>query len=158
MGGVLSDQQPFVYTYIDEYQKSLFNTLPESVKGFTNITNVNQDSINDIVRVSKFLISSWGVQFLITQAAVQRTAPFDETRIYNPLSPILATVQPLTLGIGTLPTRHIEGGLLGLANSVTSTVGINLTNGFQTPQSTVGDGALPSFAKGQGKGLIRGGD
>jgi len=158
LGGILSDQQPFVYTYIDEFQNSAFTKLPESVKGLANIANINQDSINDIVRVSKFLISSWGVQFLITQAAVQRTAPFDETRIYNPLSPILATVQPLTLGIGNLPTRHIEGGLLGLANSVTSTVGINLTNGFQTPKSTVGDGALPSLAKGQGKGLIRGSD
>ncbi len=158
LGGILSDQQPFVYTYIDQFQNSTFNQLPESVKGLADIANINQDSINDIVRVSKFLISSWGVQFLISQAAVQRTAPFDETRIYNPLSPILATVQPLTLGIGNLPTRHIEGGLLGLANSVTSTVGINLTNGFQTPQSTVGDGALPSLAKGQGKGLIRGGD
>jgi len=158
LGGILSNQQPFVYTYIDEYQNSTFNQLPESVKGLADIANVNQDSINDIVRVSKFLISSWGVQFLITQAAIQRSAPFDETRVYNPLSPILATVQPLTVGIGNLPTRHIEGGLLGLANSITSTVGINLSNGFQTPQSTVGDGALPSLAKGQGKGLIRGGD
>ena len=158
LGGILSDQQPFVYTYIDQFKNSTFNKLPESVKGLADMANINQDSINDVVRVSKFLISSWGVQFLISQAAIQRTAPFDETRIYNPLSPILATVQPLTLGIGNLPTRHIEGGLLGLANSVTSTVGINLTNGFQTPQSTVGDGALPSLAKGQGKGLIRGGD
>jgi len=87
LGGVLSDQQPFVYTYIDQFQNSTFNQLPESVKGLADIANINQDSVNDIVRVSKFLISSWGVQFLITQAAVQRTAPFDETRIYNPPLP-----------------------------------------------------------------------
>jgi hypothetical protein len=165
LGGILSDQQPFVYTYIDQFQNSTFNQLPESVKGLADIANINQDSINDIIRVSKFLISSWGVQFLITQTAIQRTAPFDETRIYNPLSPILATVQPLTLGIGNLPTRHIEGGLLGLTNSVASTVGINLTNGFQKPQSTAGSDAAPdaggvlsNLAKGQGKGLIRGSD
>jgi len=158
LSGILSDQQPFVYSFIDTTQNSTFNQLPAAVKGIADIANINQDSINDIVRVSKFLISSWGVQFLITQAAIQRTAPFDETRIYNPLSPVLATVQPLTLGIGNLPTRHIEGGLLGLANSVTSIVGINLSNGFQTPKSTVGSGALPTSNSGQGKGLIRGSD
>lgn len=155
---VLSDQQPFVYTFIDQAQNSKFNQLPTTVKGLADTVGINQDSIDDILRVSKFLISSWGVQFLISQTAIQRLASFDETRVYNPLSPILATVQPLTLGVGEAPTRHIEGGLLGLANSVTSTVGINLQSGFQTPKSTVGNGALPTDNNGQGKGLIRGGD
>src|ERR1017187_883814 len=83
---VLSNRQPFVYTYIDEAQKSVFNQLPSTVKSLADIVNINQDTINDVVRVSNFLISSWGVQFLITQAAMQRLAPFDETRVYNPLS------------------------------------------------------------------------
>jgi len=154
---ILSNKQPFVYTYIDEAQNSTFANLPVSVQGLAQIAQITPGTLNDVVRVSKFLISSWGVQFLITQAAVQRLAPFDETRIYNPLSPILATVAPMTLGIGNMPIRHIEGGLLGLAGSVTSTVGINLQSGFQTPSSTVGDSALPKDNKGQGKGLIRGG-
>src|SRR5579862_2207895 len=158
LGGILSDQQPFVYTFIDQKNDSLFNQIPESVKGIADLVGINQDSVDDVVRVSKFLVSSWGVQFLINQAAIQRLASFDETRNYNPLSPILATVQPLTLGLGEMPMRHIEGGLLGIANSITSTVGINLQSGFQTPASTVGDGALPSINLGQGKGLIRGGD
>lgn len=158
LGGILSDKQPFVYTYIDQAQNSKFNQLPATVKGIADLVNINQDSIDDVVRVGKFLVSSWGVQFLINQTAIQRLASFDETRVFNPLSPILATVQPLTLGLGEMPTRHLEGGLLGLANSVTSTVGINLSSGFQTPQSTVGSGALPSINLGQGKGLIRGGD
>jgi len=154
---VLSDKQPFVYTFIDQKDDGIINQLPETVKQLVNIVGINQDSVNDVVRVSKFLISSWGVQFLITQAAIQRLAPFDETRIYNPLSPILATVQPLTAGIGETPTRHIEGGLLGLASSVTGVVGINLQSGFQTPSSTAGNVALPISNTGQGKGLIRGG-
>ena len=158
LSSVLTNQQPFVYTFIDDAQSSTFNKLPESVKGMAQIAQITPDTINDVVRVSKFLISSWGVQFLISQAAIQRLAPFDETRIFNPLSPLLATVQPMTLGVGNLPIRHIEGGLLGLANSVTSTVGINLQSGFNTPKSTVGDPALPSDNIGQGKGLIRGGD
>jgi len=158
LGGILSDKQPFVYTTINGGQKGLFPSLPSSVQSLGSIVGITPDSINDVKRVSKFLISSWGVQFLITQAAIQRSAPFDETRIYNPLSPLLASVQPLTLGLGDLPIRHVEGGLLGFANSITSTVGINLTNGFQTPASTVGSAALPSINPGQGKGLIRGGD
>ena len=154
---VLSNKQPFVYTFIDQKDDGIINQLPDTVKNLVNVVGVNQASVNDVVRVSKFLISSWGVQFLITQAAIQRLAPFDETRIYNPLSPILATVQPLTAGIGNMPTRHIEGGLLGLASSVTNIVGINLQSGFQTPSSTAGNVALPTSNTGQGKGLIRGG-
>lgn len=153
---ILSDKQPFIYTYIDK--KGVLNQLPQSVQSLGDIVGINQDSVDDVVRVSKFLISSWGIQFLITQAAIQRLAPFDETRIYNPLSPVLSTVYPLTLGLGQRPVRHIEGGFLGLANSVTSTVGVNLQSGFITPSSTTGDGALPPSNTGQGKGLIRGSD
>ena len=156
LASVLSNQQPFVYTFIDK--PGTLNSLPQTAQSAGDIVGINQDSVDDVTRVSKFLISSWGVQFLITQAAIQRLAPFDETRIYNPLSPALATVYPLTLGLGNRPVRHIEGGLLGLANSVTSTVGINLQSGFQTPSSTVGNAALPTINTGQGKGLIRGSD
>ena len=163
LSGILSNKQPFVYTFVDEGQKSFFKQLPASVKGMAEIAKITPDTVKDVVRVSKFLISSWGVQFLITQAAIQRLAPFDETRVYNPLSPILATVQPMTLGIGNRPVRHIEGeGLLGLGKgllgSITSAIGINLQSGFNTPSSTAGDRALPSENIGQGKGLIRGGD
>lgn len=158
LSSVLSNQQPFVYTFVDQANKGLVSQLPSTVQGLLDVVGVNQDSVSDVVRVSKFLVSSWGIQFLISQAAIQRLAPFDETRIYNPASPLLAAIQPLTLGVGDLPTRHIEGGLLGFVNSITSTVGINLESGFQTPSSTAGNGALPTNNTGQGKGLIRGGD
>lgn len=158
LSSILSNKQPFVYTYIDEAQNSTFAQLPASVKGLAQIAQITPGTLNDVIRVSKFLISSWGVQFLVTQAAIQRLAPFDETRLYNPLSPVLATIAPMTLGIGNMPIRHIEGGLLGLANSVTSTIGINLQSGFQQPSSTAQGGALPKDNIGQGKGLIRGGD
>lgn len=158
LSGILSNKQPFVYTYIDEAQNSTFEQLPASVKGLATAVNITPDTLKDVVRVSKFLVSSWGVQFLAKQLLIQRTAPFDETRIYNPLSPVLATVQPLTLGLGLPPIRHIEGGILtGLLNSLTSTVGIDITGGkFQTPNSTVGSTYLPRDNSGQGKGLPRG--
>lgn len=158
LGGILPDKQPFVYTFIDEAGNSTFDQLPSTVKTLASAVNINNDTLNDVVRIGKFLISSHGIEFLGTQALIQRLQPFDETRIYNPLSPILSTIQPLTLGLGQPPTRHIEGGLLGLANSVTSIVGINLQNGYQTPSSTAGNGALPDFNTGEGKGLIRGND
>src|SRR6266404_9006008 len=100
LSSVLSNQQPFVYTFVDQANRGLINQLPSTVKSLLDVVSINQDSINDVVRVSKFLVSSWGVQFLFNQAAIQRLAPFDETRIYNPASPLLAAVQPLTLGIG----------------------------------------------------------
>lgn len=158
LSSVLSNQQPFVYTFVDQANQGLISQLPPTIQNLLDVVSINQDSVSDVVRVSKFLKSSWGVQFLINQSAIQRLAPFDETRTYNPASSLLATVQPLTLGVGDLPTRHIEGGLLGFANAATSTVGINLESGFQTPASTVGSTALPSSNTGQGKGLIRGGD
>ena len=164
LSGILSNKQPFVYTYIDEAQNSTFEQLPAAVKGLATAVNITPDTLKDVVRVSKFLVSSWGVQFLAKQLLIQRTAPFDETRLYNPLSPVLATVQPLTLGLGMPPIRHIEGGILtGLLNSVTSTVGIDITGGkFQTPTSAApfdknsGVAPLPRDNSGQGKGLPRG--
>ncbi len=143
LGGILSDQQPFVYTTIDQGQTGGLSQLPSVVQDIGDIVGINQDSVNDVTRVSKFLASSWGVQFLATQVAIQRLAPFDEIRVYNPLSPLLATVQPMTLGFGSLPVRHVEGNISGDASA---------------PPSTVGDSSLPTPAAGQGKGLIRGGD
>ena len=168
---ILSNKQPFVYTYIDEAQKGIVSSLPATARyALNDIVNVNQDSVNDVTRVSKFLISSWGVQFLAAQLAIQRLAPFDETRIYNPLSPLIATITPMTAGLGNRPTRHIEpigSGLLGTAlgalNSITSAVGINLQNGYSNPSSTAGDDTalhkvLVGIAGSQGKGMVRGGD
>lgn len=157
LSGILSDKQPFVYTYIDETDTGI-RGLPKFAQALLATVNIQQDTVSDVIRISKWQISSWGVQFLAKQALIQRLQPFDETRIYNPLSPILATIRPFSLGIGEQPMRHIEGGILGLANSVTSTVGINfLGRGFTTPSSTVGDIALSDYNTGQGKGLVRGG-
>jgi hypothetical protein len=156
--GIFPNKQPFVYRYPDEAQNSTFNRLPAVAKTLATATNVPR-VIDDAVRVGKFLVSPQGVLYNIKQFGIQRLNSFDETRLYNPLSPLLATIQPATLGIGLRPRRHIEGGFLGLLNSLTSTVGIDLTGGkFQTPSSTVGTPALPDSNIGQGKGLIRGGD
>jgi hypothetical protein len=166
LGGLLSNQQPFVYTYIDESNNQLLSSLPSAAQSALSMININQDTINDTVRVSKFLISSWGVQFLASQILIQRLQPFDETRIYNPLSPLLATVQPMSIGLLDRSTRHIETSVAGLIGAVglgglVSSIGLGGTLGigkYTTPSSTAGDGALSTYNSGQGKGLIRGGD
>ena len=156
----IPNKQPFIYRFPDEGDKTFDKQIPAAVDTFLSAGAINQSTIDDVVRVSKFTISPAGVLYNIKQFGLQRLQPFDETRNYNPLSPILATVQGMTFGIGERPKRHIEGGyLLGLLNSVTSTVGISLDSGYQKPDSTAGDTtALPVMNSSQGKGMIRGTD
>ena len=157
LGGLLSNQQPFVYTYIDEAGKGLISQLPSVAKSVLSTINVTQGTLNDVVRVAKWQVSSWGVQWLATQALMQRLQPFDETRIYNPLSVLLSTVQPMTIGLLERPTRHVEISVAGLV----SAIGLGNfipTAGYTPPSSTVGPGALSDYNTGQGKGLLRGGD
>jgi hypothetical protein len=155
--GIFPNKQPFIYRYPDQGQESMFKKLPAFVKTLAAAGNFTQDTTDDLVRVSKFSISPQGILYTTKQFALQRMQRFDETRIYNPLSPILATIQPLTLGLGNRPMRHIEGGLLGGSlNSITSTIGINFMPGFSTPSSTVGSNALSRETGKMGKGLIRG--
>lgn len=157
--GLFRNKQPFVYRYPDEAQNSTFNQLPAAVKTLASVGNITRDTLDDVVRVSKLLISSpEGALYNIKQISLQRLNPFDETRVYNPLSPVLATISGMTFGIGERPRRHIEGGILaGLLNSVTSTVGINFQSQFKKPDSTAGDTtSLPTSNVHEGKGMIRG--
>ena len=160
LGGIFSNQQPFVYTYIDESNNQLISSLPSAAQSILATINVNQDTINDTVRVGKFLVSTTGITFLASQLLIQRSQPFDETRIYNPLSPLLSTVQPMSFGLLDRPTRHIETSVAGLFGAVGlgGLGGMLGISGYSTPSSTAGDGALSDYNSGQGKGLLRGGD
>lgn len=157
LGGLLSNQQPFVYTYIDEKDKGIITGLPSIAKSVLSIVNVSQDTFNDVVRVAKWQVSSWGVQWLGTQFLIQRLQPFDETRIYNPLSVLLSTVQPMTIGLLGRPTRHIETNIAGLINA--AGLGNFIPSaGYTKPASAAPASALSDYNTGQGKGLLRGGD
>jgi hypothetical protein len=99
--------------------------------------------VDDVKRISKFLISGRGVQFLGKQFLLQVGNVFNETRVYNPLSPIIAASATYN------PNRHLDfGNILG------SILGVS-TSGGSPPAGTLGD-ALPSFNYGGGKGLLRG--
>ena len=115
-------------------------------------------ALQDVVRISKFSVSGNGVIFLGKQLILQGKNAFNETKLYNPLMPILATTSIASFGLITPPTRHIEpnlGGVLGALglSSVSNALGLNKP----TPtKGTVGAGALPTNAGDGGKGLIRG--
>jgi hypothetical protein len=115
-------------------------------------------ALQDVVRVSKFSVSGNGVIFLGKQLVLQGLNTFNETKIYNPLMPILASTSIASFGIIPSPTRHIEpnlGGVLGALGlgAVSNALGLNKPT---PPKGTVGAGALPSINKAGGKGLIRG--
>jgi hypothetical protein len=164
--GVFPNKQPFIYRYPDAAQNSAFNRLPTIAKTLASAVNI-PEVIDDTVRVAKFTVSPQGILYNAKQFGLQRMNLFDETRMYNPLSPILAVVQSATLGLGDHPRRHIEGNILtGIVNSLASSIGISFESGFATPQSTTDYGksttdtatsVLSKEAIGQAKGLIRGG-
>ena len=115
-------------------------------------------ALQDVARISKFSVSGNGVIFLGKQLILQGLNSFNETKLYNPLMPILASTSIASFGLITPPTRHIEpnlGGVLGALGlgAVSNALGLNKPT---PPKGTVGAGALPINAGDGGKGLIRG--
>ena len=115
-------------------------------------------ALQDVVRISKFSVSGNGIIFLGKQLILQGLNSFNETKLYNPLMPILASTSIASFGLITPPTRHIEpnlGGVLGALGlgAVSNALDLNKPT---PPKGTVGAGALPINAGDGGKGLIRG--
>ena len=115
-------------------------------------------ALQDVARISKFSVSGNGIIFLGKQLILQGLNSFNETKLYNPLMPILASTSIASFGLITPPTRHIEpnlGGVLGALGlgAVSNALGLNKPT---PPKGTVGAGALPINAGDGGKGLIRG--
>ena len=114
-------------------------------------------AIQDATRIRKFLGSSAGVKFTGKQLILQGFQSFDETKVYNPASPLIAAIRSATFGLVDRPTRHIDTsniltGLLGgtgLSNAV-SAVGQLL--GSAPPQPSPPRSSVASAASG-GLGL-----
>lgn len=148
--------QPFYFTYPDEAGKGL-NSLR---KYDSRLFPIGSAPI-DIIRVTKFLSSGVGIKFLGKQFLLQTGNPYNETRIYNPTSPIVAAGMGLALG-AMRPQRFIDtsGGLLGIASSL---IGSSIPSLFKEPtinppSGTTGLKALSDPMKSVGgKGLIRAG-
>ena len=94
------------------------------------LTTVFEASRRDGDRVRKFLGSSTGTKFILKQLVLQGFQPQDETKVYNPASPIIAALRLASFGLIDRPTRHLDtsnivGGLLGASGlgSIARTVG-----------------------------------
>lgn len=109
-----------------------------------------QAAVRDTTRIRRFLGSSKGGSFLTKQILLQGFAPFDETKIYNPASPLLASLRLASFGTLERPTRFIDssnilGGLIGAAGlgGITKAIGglFGATEGDPAPpRSTVASG------------------
>ena len=146
-------RQPFITVNPNNAKKGV-----NGLKRFESRALPIGSALQDVVRVSKFSVSGNGVIFLGKQLVLQGLNTFNETKIYNPLMPILASTSIASFGIIPSPTRHIEpnlGGVLGALGlgAVSNALGLNKPT---PPKGTVGAGALPSINKAGGKGLIRG--
>jgi len=149
----IKTRQPFFYTYPDEAKES----------SEYYIVDLFKHSTKDVQRVSKWMISQGGILFITKQFLMQTGNAFNETRIWNPTSPIVAAGMPLTFW-SARPIRHIDtSDLLGsFLGGFGKTIGgiFGLTNKPPRPPAGTIGGALPqNSVQGQwgGKGLLRAG-
>lgn len=147
--------QPFYYTYIDEKNKGL-----NSIRKYDSRSFPARSGPIDVIRVSKFLGSGNGILFLGKQFLLQTGNAFNETRIYNPTSPIIAAASGIALGT-IRPNRNFDtsAGLSGIAGSVFGGLGREIFGSSINPPYGTASGALkdgPNLNTG-GKGLIRAG-
>jgi len=156
--------EPFYFIYPDES-----GTYPNSAMKYESTLFPIGSGPIDVIRVSKFLVSGRGLGFLAKQFLLQTGNPYNETRIYNPTSPIVAAGLALTLGTAR-PMRMFDtsAGLAGIATSLLGSAGGAIGSVFGDPKTNPvagtalannNPGALPSVMLTTGtKGLLRAGD
>ena len=96
----------------------------------SRITSMVGFAAQDANLIRKFLGSGQGTRFITKQLVLQGFQAFDETKVYNPASPLIAAIKPASFGVLDRPTRHVDtsniiGGIIngvGLG-SVVSTIG-----------------------------------
>lgn len=151
--GLLSfgPRQPYVYVNPNQGRKGI-----NGLKRFESRIFPFASTLQDTVRVSKFLISGNGILYITKQFLLQKSQAFNETRIYNPLSPILSVSTKINPFSDKNPLRHVDtsGGTLGTLANI---VGVSALNKPTPPAGTVGTQALSSLNQNNSKGLIRAG-
>ena len=149
--------QPYNYTYPDEGNKGLAGLRKYESRMFP----IGSAPL-DVIRVSKFLASGNGIIFLGKQFLLQTGNSYNETRIYNPTSTIIAAGMGLALG-AIRPQRNFDtsAGLAGIASSL---IGSAIPNAlFGAPKINKPDGTAPDALIGGplettgGKGVLRAG-
>ena len=153
---IFGDNEPFIYTYIDQS-----NQAPNSLIPYESTAFPMGSAPQDVIRVSKFMASGRGIAFLATQLLLQTGNAFNETRIYNPTSPIVAAGMALVAN-QVRPTRFIDisGGIQGIATSLLGNVGQAVGSAiFGAAKTSPPPGTLPAglttFNQNDSKGLLR---
>ena len=146
-------EQPFVYTKITD------SSVAKNLTKYDTQALPVGSTIRDLQRVGKFLGTGRGILFLGKQLVLQNQNSFNETRIYNPLSVIVATGKSGTLGLVDAPKRHFNGGN-GLLDTFKSALGGALGSEEEpTIQGTAtGQNAISNYASSRGgakAGLVR---
>ena len=176
-GKGFTSQQPFFAVNPSNVQLGSLksNSTLNSKKKSDSRTSPYVSADEDVIRIKKFLKTSVGHKFTANQFILQGLQPFNETKIYNPLMPILSSGRG-RLGVISRPTRFVElnvGGIFGaLGLKAVSTVLFGKSNPSPPPGTATGKvegffsslnpfssrlpGALPVNRQDGGKGLTRG--
>lgn len=149
-------QEPFFYTFIDQAGKGL-----SGLKRYESRMFPIGSAPIDVIRTSKFLASGNGIIFLGKQFLLQTGNPYNETRIYNPLSPIVAAGMGLALG-SVRPQRNFDtsGGLGGIARTLIGNAIPDALFGapkINPPFGTIASALPDATLTTGGKGLLRAG-
>lgn len=154
VGGFTSE--PFFYTYADEGGKGL-----SGLKKYESRVFPIGSAPIDVIRTSKFLASGNGIIFLGKQFLLQTGNAYNETRIYNPTSPIVAAGMGLALG-AVRPQRNFDtsGGLGGIARTLIGSAIPDALFGppkVNPPSGTIASALPDATLNTGGKGLLRAG-
>ncbi len=104
-------KQPFVTVNPNTYKQGL-----NGLKKYESRSFPIGSAPQDVVRLTKWSLTGDGVVFHTKQLLLQGLNPYNETKLYNPLMPILGASSIASFGLIPTPYRHIEpsiGGLLG---------------------------------------------
>lgn len=149
-GGDIGFKQPFVYTKITD------SNFSKNLTRYDNYTFPVGSTVRDAQRMGKFMLSGTGLLFVGKQFLLQNANAFNETRVYNPLSVLKATLKPGSLGAIDYPQRHVEtsGGILNFfKNAILDTIGIKSSalNQTKIDGTALGDTyagiAAPAYSK-----------
>jgi len=153
--------EPFYWISIEDAGKGLSGLKMAEAKYDSRMFPIGSAPI-DVIRVAKFLGSGRGIPWLAKQFLLQTGNAFNETRIYNPTSPLIAAGSGLGVGL-IRPQRNFDtsAGLAGIASTL---IGSSIPNAIlgepkvNKPFGTAPDALLegPLETSG-GKGLIRAG-
>lgn len=149
-------KQPYWWVYPDENNKGL-----NALKRYESRVFPLGSAPIDVIRTAKFLGSGNGIIFLGKQFLLQTGNAFNETRIYNPTSPLIAAGMGLALG-SIRPQRNFDtsAGLGGIARTLIGNAIPDALFGppkVNPPSGTIASALPDTNSTTGGKGLLRAG-